>query len=45
MAKPADYTIKGRIPALALEPFGIACNTSLAKTPITGYRDLLKPES
>jgi iron(III) transport system substrate-binding protein len=41
---PAAYMIKGTIPVLALEPFGIAYNTNLVKTPITGYKDLLKPE-
>ena len=43
-AWPSAFMIRGTIPVLALEPFGIAYNTNLVKTPITGYRDLLKPE-
>ena len=41
---PAAFMTKGTIPVLALEPFGIAYNTNLVKSPITSYRDLLKPE-
>ncbi len=41
---PAAFMVKGTIPVLALEPFGIAYNTTLVKSPITSYRDLLKPE-
>jgi len=43
-AWPAAFMVKGAYPILALEPFGIAYNTNLVKTPITGYRDLLRPE-
>ena len=41
---PAKYLIKGAVPILSLEPIIIAYNTNLIKTPINGYRDLLKPE-
>lgn len=32
------------IPVLSLEPFVIAYNTNLVKTPVTGYADFLRPE-
>lgn len=41
---PARYTVGGAAPVLALEPITMAYNTNLVKTPITGYRDLLRPE-
>jgi iron(III) transport system substrate-binding protein len=41
---PPAFMLKGSIPVLALEPFGIAYNTNLVKSPIAGYRDLLRPE-
>ncbi len=43
-AWPSAYMIRGTAPVLALEPFGIAYNTTLVKTPLTSYKDLLKPE-
>lgn len=43
-AWPSAYLIRGAIPVLALEPFGIAYNTNLVKQPIAGYKDLLRPE-
>ena len=41
---PAAYMWRGASPVLALEPLIIAYNTNLIKTPVTGYRDLMKPE-
>lgn len=42
---PAAYMRgNGSYPVLALEPLIITYNTSLVKTPITGYQDLLRPE-
>jgi iron(III) transport system substrate-binding protein len=41
---PSNFLLSGAVPVLALEPFVMAYNTELVKTPITGYQDLLKPE-
>lgn len=41
---PSAYMIRGAVPILGIEPQVIAYNTGLVQTPITGYRDLLKPE-
>ncbi len=41
---PAKHLIRGAIPVLSVEPIVIAYNSNLVKVPITGYRDLLKPE-
>ena len=43
-AWPARFTASGVAPLLALEPFIMAVNTNLVKTPVTGYADLLRPE-
>lgn len=36
--------VQGVVPRLAFEPIGLSYNSNLVKTPVTGYRDLLKPE-
>ena len=41
---PKDYLLYGSVPVIAIMPFVIAYNTNLVKTPITGFRDLLRPE-
>lgn len=41
---PKEYLLYGVVPIIAIQPFFIAYNTNLIKTPITGYRDLLRPE-
>lgn len=41
---PASYMIGGAVPILSLEPFILAYNSNLVKTPITGYQDVLRPE-
>jgi iron(III) transport system substrate-binding protein len=41
---PKDYLLYGVVPIIAIQPFMIAYNTNLIKTPPTSYRDLLKPE-
>lgn len=41
---PAQHIANGVAPLLAAEPFVMAVNTNLVKTPVTGYQDLLKPE-
>jgi iron(III) transport system substrate-binding protein len=43
-AWPARFVASGVAPLLALEPFIMAVNTNLVKTPVTGYADLLRPE-
>ncbi len=41
---PKEYLLYGVVPIVAIQPFFLAYNTNLIKTPITGYRDLLRPE-
>lgn len=41
---PAAYLLEGVAPVLAMEPITMAYNTTLIKTPITSYQDLLRPE-
>ena len=41
---PAKYLLRDAVPVLALEPLVMAYNTSLIKTNVTGYQDLLRPE-
>lgn len=43
-AWPRQYMLSNVIPVLSLEPFVIAYNTNLVKTPVTGYADFLRPE-
>jgi len=41
---PKEYLLYGSVPIIAIQPFMLAYNTNLIKTPITGFRDLLRPE-
>ncbi len=41
---PKEYLLYGVVPIIAIQPFMLAYNTNLIKTPPTGFRDLLKPE-
>ncbi len=41
---PKEYLLYGAVPIIAIQPYMIAYNTNLVKTPVTGYRDLLRPE-
>ena len=41
---PKAKLLYGAVPVIAVQPFFPAYNTNLVKTPITSYRDLLKPE-
>lgn len=41
---PAEYLIHGVAPVMAMQPFVIAYNTNLVKTPVSGYQDLMRPE-
>jgi iron(III) transport system substrate-binding protein len=41
---PKEYLLYGAVPMIAIQPYMIAYNTNLVKTPVTGYRDLLRPE-
>ncbi len=41
---PQRHLIRGAIPIVQLEVMVMAYNTRLAKTPVAGYRDLLRPE-
>src|ERR1700687_5866692 len=43
-AWPPKFMLDGVVPVFAEEPIGILYNTSLVKTPIGGYADLLRPE-
>jgi len=43
-AWPGRYLLSDTIPVLSLEPLVMAYNTSIAKSPVTGYQDLLRPE-
>lgn len=43
-AWPSAYLVEGAAPVLALEPIVLAYNTNFIKQPISGYRDLLRPE-
>jgi iron(III) transport system substrate-binding protein len=41
---PKDSLLYGQVPIIAVMPFVIGYNTNLVKFPVTGYRDLLRPE-
>ena len=41
---PKDSLLYGMVPVVAVMPFVMAYNTNLVKTPMTGLRDLLRPE-
>jgi iron(III) transport system substrate-binding protein len=41
---PKAKLLYGAVPVIAVQPFFPAYNTNLVKTPVTSYRDLLKPE-
>lgn len=41
---PKDSLLYGVVPVVAVMPFVMAYNTNLVKTPVTGMRDLLRPE-
>jgi iron(III) transport system substrate-binding protein len=41
---PKESLLYGSVPIAAVMPFVMAYNTNLVKTPITGMRDLLRPE-
>jgi len=41
---PKEYLLYGHVPVIAIMPFLMAYNTNLVKTPITGFRDYLRPE-
>lgn len=41
---PKEHLLYGAVPVVAVMPFVMAYNTNLVKTPITGMRDLLRPE-
>ncbi len=41
---PKESLLYGTVPIAAVMPFVLAYNTNLVKTPITGMRDLLRPE-
>lgn len=41
---PKEHLLYGQVPIVAVMPFVIGYNTNLVKTPITGYKDLLRPE-
>lgn len=41
---PKEKLLYGAVPVIAVQPFFIAYNTNQVKTPITGYKDLLRPE-
>ena len=43
-AWPGAYLLNGVSPVLAMEPIIIMVNTNLVKTPVTGQKDLLRPE-
>jgi iron(III) transport system substrate-binding protein len=43
-AWPESALRQGAVPLLGVNPFVLVYNTSLVKTPPTGYQDLLKPE-
>lgn len=44
VAWPSSFVLSNAVTMLALEPFAMAYNSNLVKTPLTGYADLLKPE-
>ena len=41
---PKEKLLYGSVPVIAVQPYFLAYNTNLVKTPVTGYRDLLRPE-
>jgi len=41
---PKDSLLYGAVPIVAVMPFVMVYNTNLVKTPVTGMRDLLRPE-
>ena len=41
---PKDYLLYGAVPIIAVMPFVMVYNTNLIKTPVTGFKDFLKPE-
>ena len=43
-AWPANFLLHGVSPVLAMEPIVIMVNTNIVKTPVTGQKDLLRPE-
>ena len=43
-AWPGAYLLNGMSPVLAMEPIIIMVNTNIVKTPVTGQKDLLRPE-
>ena len=43
-AWPANFLLHGFSPTLAMEPIVIMVNTNQIKTPVTGQKDLLRPE-
>ena len=43
-AWPASFLLHGVSPVLAMEPIVMMVNTNIVKTPVTGQKDLLRPE-
>ena len=41
---PANYLVEGVAPILSMDVVVMVYNTNLIKTPITGYKDVLRPE-
>jgi len=41
---PKEHLLYGVVPVVAIMPFVLAYNTNLVKTPMTGFKDLLRPE-
>ena len=41
---PKEHLLYGQVAVVAIMPFVMGYNTNLVKTPITSYRDLLRPE-
>ena len=41
---PKEYLLYGAVPIIAVMPFVMVYNTNLIKTPVTSFKDFLKPE-
>ncbi|MBM3346917.1 MAG: extracellular solute-binding protein, partial [Betaproteobacteria bacterium] len=41
---PANFLLNGMTPILTMEPIVMMVNTNLVKTPVTGQKDLIRPE-
>ncbi len=41
---PSSHMLGGMAPVLAVAPYVLAYNVNIVKSPVTGYRDLLRPE-